>query len=152
MNRIDRIKLAIDKGITCNPETGEVFGVKGNVISTKDKKGRILIGIRGEGGRRIEIKAHQFIWYWVNSEIVDRIDHINRNPSDNRISNLRLLTNSENIANNGAKGYYYWKSRNKYVAQIMINYKKIHLGVFDNEYEAKKAYIEAKKIHFPKIV
>ena len=74
------------------------------------------------------------------------IDHINRNPLDNRVSNLRIVTNSENAQNKkNVKGYYYCKERKCYYAQIKLNYKRIYLGRFDTEIEARNAYLKAKE-------
>jgi len=73
------------------------------------------------------------------------IDHVNRDRLDNRVSNLRLVTNQENAFNRGAKGYY--KNRNKYVAKIIVNGKHIYLGSFETKEEASNAYQQAKLIH-----
>ena len=67
-------------------------------------------------------------------------DHINRNKLDNRKSNLRTVTKSENAINtklnsnnaSGYKGIYWDKFTNKWRAEIKIFYKKISLGRFLN--------------------
>ncbi len=81
------------------------------------------------------------------------VDHINRDRLDNRISNLRLCTRTENNHNmklssrnkSGAKGIY--KDKNRLRVSIMFNRKKIYLGTFPNTEqgfkEATKAYNEA---------
>lgn len=43
--------------------------------------------------------AHRVIWKMVHGVDPDNIDHINGNPSDNRLSNLRSVTNAENHKN-----------------------------------------------------
>ena len=76
------------------------------------------------------------------------VDHINRKKTNNNISNLRWATNSENMMNipkkssntSGYIGVYYDKSRNKYCAEITINYKKKHLGRYNTALEASEAY------------
>ena len=74
------------------------------------------------------------------------IDHIDGNPANNNISNLRVVTAQQNMFNrHTAKGYSWCKTANKYVAQIMLDSKTKYLGLFDTEEEAHNAYLEAKK-------
>jgi len=83
---------------------------------------------------------------------VHYINQINRNPLDNRKSNLRLCNNSQNQYNTivrkdnslGVKGVKI--CGNKFRARITINKKLIHLGLFDTIEDASKAYeLNAKK-------
>lgn len=76
------------------------------------------------------------------------IDHINRDPLDNRKCNLRFCTRQENVRNRKAKGYTYSKKRNKWMANIMVNYKNINLGYFKKEEDAIKARRDAEKKYF----
>ena len=145
MTREERIKLAIEKGYTCNPETGEVFGVKGNRIIRKCFKGYILITI-SNNCKRYNIGAHQFIWYWVYGKVVEQmIDHINRDKSDNRICNLREVSNAQNQWNKKSKGCSYHKKSGKWQSQIGVDNKLIYLGRYSTEKEAHQAYLEAKQ-------
>jgi hypothetical protein len=81
------------------------------------------------------------------------IDHINDNPSDNRVENLQIVTQRFNARKNQLsyayssqyKGVYWKKSRKKWVAQIQINAKRQHLGAFDCELKARQAYLNALK-------
>jgi hypothetical protein len=81
------------------------------------------------------------------------IDHINRNPLDNRRENLRYATSANNNANKGVmktntsgyKGVSFYKDRQMFVAQIKVNYKSIKIGSFKTAIEAAKAYNEAAK-------
>ena len=78
------------------------------------------------------------------------IDHINGIRHDNRRSNLRIVTTSENIQNQKlAKGYYWNKNAGKYKAQINLNKKGIHIGYYNTEIEARMAYLAAKRIYHP---
>lgn len=147
MDRLEKIELAISKGYTCNPKTGEVFGVRGGVLSTKNNKGYMKIDI-WNNGKNHQLYSHQFVWFYKYNEVVDCIDHINGNKSDNRISNLRSVKEQENHYNvKDVKGYSFNASRNKYYARIKVNKKYIHLGSFDIEDEARKAYLDAKKTY-----
>jgi hypothetical protein len=146
MTREERIKLAIEKGYTCNPITGEVFGIKRRVITNKSLDGYIHIQI-GNNEKYYIIKAHQFIYYCVHKQVVDCIDHINGIKNDNRIENLRSVTKQQNSFNTKAKGYSWHKLHKKWLSQIMINGKKITIGRFNTEQEASSAYQDAKKIY-----
>ena len=85
-----------------------------------------------------------------------QIDHINGNKLDNRRSNLRFCTQSQNNMNqklskvniSGFKGIYWRKDKNKWQAQIQINYKVFYLGLFKNKFEAAETYNEAAKQYF----
>ncbi len=145
MTREEKILLAIEKGITCNPDTGQIFGIRGKEIKTK-ALGYTSISIL-DGGKPIRIQSHQFIWYWTNKEVVDCIDHINRIKDDNRISNLRSVTLSVNQHNRNDKGYSWNKASQKWRAYIKISGKQINLGLYENEIDAKQAYFDGKKIY-----
>ena len=81
------------------------------------------------------------------------VDHINGIKSDNRISNLRCVTDLENRQNlplskankSGAIGVYFHKKRRKWTAQIRVRGEKIHLGIFQNKSEAIAARKDADK-------
>jgi hypothetical protein len=76
------------------------------------------------------------------------IDHINGIRTDNRVENLRQVTNHQNQWNRTkAKGYTWHKPTKKWKAQIQLNGKPIHLGLYDTEEEARNAYLRAKEIH-----
>jgi hypothetical protein len=131
-------------------EDGKLFN------KTKTAK-RIKIGeesgcLNGGGYRHIMIngknyQAHRLIYIFHNGEITDnlQIDHINKNRSNNNIENLRLVTKQENDFNRSAKGYYFHKPSNKFMAKITLNGKQTHLGSFSTAEEARDAYLEAKK-------
>jgi hypothetical protein len=82
-----------------------------------------------------------------------QIDHIDHNRLDNRKCNLRLCTNQENSRNkglnlnntSGVKGVYFDKQLKKWRARITINYKSVHLGIFDDLEEAKDTYNQKTK-------
>lgn len=149
MDRIDRIKIAISKGYTCDPVNGLMLGPRGKHIGRKDKYGYVYVSVYiGKGKVNFNIKAHQFIWYWVNNQVVECIDHINGIKHDNRICNLRSVSGQQNKFNNKkVRGYGWHKSTGKWRAMIGINGKSIHLGCFDNEKDAYNAYQEAKVLY-----
>ena len=72
------------------------------------------------------------------------IDHINLNGLDNRKSNLRIVTRSENASNNRGSGVKQVPSGN-WQAVIFRNYKSIYIGTFSSKeeaLEARKQFIE----------
>ncbi len=96
---------------------------------------------------RVNYYIHNPEWDIYDNSKNNEIDHIDRNPLNNHISNLRIATSSQNSQNTDAKGYYYHKRRNKYIARIDINGKRKHLGCYDTEQEAREIYLKNKKIH-----
>jgi hypothetical protein len=154
MTLLEKIELAIQKGITCNLETGEVFGVRGEAFK-KYHKGYNIVSIKHKN-KGYTFGAHQFIFYFYNKQVVEQIDHIDTNRSNNAISNLRpLITDEYTTANQknsfnqhkyrGVKIKGYRKKGNKFQSYIKVNYKFISLGYFETEQEASQAYLEAKK-------
>ena len=103
--------------------------------------------------------VHRLIWTLCNGDIPNGfdIDHINGCRSDNSMSNLRLVTRSENnrnlrVAKKNSKtkllGASFHKATGKYVAQINDNGKVKHLGLFESALDAHNAYLIAKrKLH-----
>lgn len=81
------------------------------------------------------------------------VDHIDNNPSNNHIDNLQIITQRENCSKDkfrsGSTSKYIGvslrKSANKWCAAIRINKKSVHLGYFDNELDAAKAYQDKLK-------
>lgn len=87
---------------------------------------------------------HRYLFLPIPSK--KEIDHIDGNGLNNKRSNLRLCTRSENNANridNGSKGVHFEKQTGKFRAMIWKDNKKYSLGRFSNFADAKKAY--AKK-------
>lgn len=88
--------------------------------------------------------AHRVAWVLVYGEWPDIIDHINGNPSDNRISNLRSVTASQNSCNarlhskntSGHVGVTWSAAAKKWAAQISINGQPKYLGVFTEKSDA----------------
>ena len=101
-----------------------------------------------------QYKLHRLIYKYHNEEWDityshdNQIDHININPLDNRIENLRVVNNSQNTRNQKKKqncssiykGVSWDKGCKKWRAMISINGKLKHLGLFDTEEEAHKVY------------
>jgi hypothetical protein len=97
-------------------------------------------------------KASRLAWFYVNGVLPEKyIDHINRIRLDDRISNLRVASPSENSSNigvtkrskSGLKGVC--KTPWGWQASIGHRGKLQHIGSFRTPEEASSAYIEATK-------
>lgn len=101
--------------------------------------------------------AHRIIWDMFNPEGCDGmlVDHIDGNPLNNSIENLRLADYSQNAANSkahkdsltGFKGVQPY-GNGRFAVQIAPNGKRIRVGQFDTLDEAVAAYNEASKYYF----
>ena len=138
------------------PQSGRLIWLKswgrrraGNVAGCHDKDGYIQVGLDG-----YRMKAHRIIWLIVYGELpsVD-IDHIDRNPSNNILTNLRLATRSQNLINSGVpctstsgiKGATFSKQMKKWHSYIQKDKKHIFLGSFRTKEEAGLAYQQAAR-------
>jgi len=105
--------------------------------------GQTCYAIRTEG--QTTVRMHRQIMVAPKSLLVDHIDH---NGLNNRRSNLRVCTNSQNQHNQrirlGGRSKYkgvVWHHRDRcWVAQIRINGRRLYLGCFDNEVDGAIAY------------
>lgn len=80
-------------------------------------------------------------------------DHINRNGLDNRESNLRACTPSQNQANRKKtrtdfKGIWFNKRDKLYQARIVVNRKVLSLGSSKDPQEAHRIYMDAAELYF----
>jgi len=93
--------------------------------------------------------AHRLIRAWVDGADPGShvVDHWDRNPANNQPWNLRLCTQSQNMANVPHTGWYVTKS-GKYAAQIKFRKQRVNLGEFLTPLEAYTAYITAKRLLF----
>lgn len=91
--------------------------------------------------------AHQIIWFMVHGFWADNIDHIDGNPANNSIDNLRAVCHKENLRNmkrrknnsSGHNGVHFNREKQKWMAYIHIDGKFKHLGYYDTIELAKEA-------------
>ena len=108
---------------------------------------------RRADGIQYDIRMHRLI---VSAPQGSTVDHANHDGLDNRRSNLRVCTLSENARNThsrkGSSSPYLgvsWASRDsKWRTQISLNGRKINVGYFDDEMAAARAYDAAARKHF----
>lgn len=104
--------------------------------------------------RRKNLLAHRIIWEMHNGPIPDGlfIDHIDGNPINNKLENLRLVTTQGNSRNStiashnksGCVGVYWLKSKKRWCSTIVVNGSHIWLGSYRTFEEAKTARKEAE--------
>jgi len=141
MTRLEKCELLKSKGYTYDAETGKVYGTSGKEIISKDNKG--YIRIRKMGIMPGSLRIHHYAYYMTYGNVdFEMLDHINRDKTDNRISNLRIVNNQQNKENYEGKGCYL--ENNKWRAMIRVDKKLLHLGCFNTEEEARQAYLDAK--------
>lgn len=127
-------------------------GGAGCIAGHRMNHGYIAIGIPGK-----TVLAHRLAWLWMTGEWPKlEIDHINRNRSDNRWSNLREATRPQQSANgsirttntSGVIGVFWDTSRKRWSASLMVNYKTIRLGRFKKFEDAVAARKNAEEKYF----
>ena len=117
-----------------------------------------IIGSKTHGYLEVRIKnkvyrLHSLAWLYCYGFIPDQLDHINGIRDDNRIENLRDVSQSINNKNtakrknntSGFTGVYYFKRLSKWAAKIVSDGKQIHIGCFDTPEEANEARL--KELH-----
>jgi hypothetical protein len=110
------------------------------------------------GYRRLKIHgtrfmAHRMAWLYVYGKLPEGdIDHINGNPGDNAIANLRDVSHRVNMQNRrrsslkSKTGFLgVWMSKGKFVASISHLGKSLKLGRFTTAEEAHEAYLSKKR-------
>ncbi len=125
-----RSKLDID------PERGLFYWKKGipgrragQVAGCTDSAGYVRIRLANKLHH-----AHRLMWLYVHGYLPDNhIDHINCDKHDNKISNLRLATRSQNLMNrgktsrntSGLKGIYFNKQSSKWRFDLRVDRKLV---------------------------
>jgi hypothetical protein len=104
-------------------------------------------------GKEYKIKVHRLVFYAHNTSwdfhdgsTDNSIDHINNDSLDNRIENLRNVSHKQNHFNKPkTKGYWFEISGNKkWRAEIVVSGKRLYLGRYVEEEDARNAYLTAK--------
>ena len=120
----------------------------GSVAGRIDKKGYVRIVYQ-----KNLYQGHWLAWFFVHNKWPDNeLDHINGNPTDNRIANLRDVTRKQNMENkkiyktnkSGYSGVNWHTKKNRWVVRIGHYGKRISIGEFINLQDAIAARIKAE--------
>ena len=141
--------------VTYDPATGDVRWAA-HVTGYGRKPGRIVGGGNGGGYRRVNIlnhrvMYHRLVWAMHYGSWPDGfIDHINGDRSDNRASNLRVVTAAENSRNRRPRAgrelpFGVYRNNKGFQASIRRDNKWIGLGTYPTPEEASIAYHQAKE-------
>lgn len=101
---------------------------------------------------------HRIVWAFHRGDIAGEIDHIDGNPSNGRIENLRDVSRATNMRNkrtynrnsSGFRGVYWSKAMQKWRVAISLNGKERHqgyFGSFDDAVAARKAAEQKHGFH-----
>lgn len=116
--------------------------------------GKRAFSLEGKGGYRggnvagTQVREHRVAWAMHYGEWpIGQIDHINKNKSDNRISNLREVSPAQNARNmkrystntSGVVGVSWDGSKGLWSARIGVDGKTKNIGRFKTKMEAEKA-------------
>lgn len=144
-----------------NPETGLLYWKPGSPRAGKEaftnvtKRGYKATTFTPRNGPTTTLSAHRVAWAIYYGEFPSgMIDHINGDKTDNRISNLRDVTNAENARNaalhcknrSGVSGVYLHRQTGKWCAQISAFGKMVGLGLFSSKSDAIIARKSAERV------
>lgn len=133
-----------------NPKNSR--SVIGSTAGRVEDNGYVRVNIAG-----CRVLAHRLAWAFHNDGFPSaQIDHINGDRADNRISNLRVVTNGQNGQNrrkfsknrSGLAGVTQ-RTRNSFQAVICVDGKSAYLGSFKTAQDAHAAYMKAKSAMHP---
>ena len=140
------------EGIYAVSDEGSVFNLKKGIeLKRFLSKGYYKICLQGK-----MFFVHRIVYEAFHGKLVNGlvIDHIDGNPLNNNVSNLRQITNRDNVSfghsrkkihNDRPTGVTYFDGINKYGANIQIENEKFYLGIFDTIEDASAAYMYAKE-------
>lgn len=124
----------------------------GSIAGGQEVKGYVVITVDGD-----TYKAHRLAFLWMEGRWPkEQVDHANMIRSDNRWSNLRPASQTENLGNtikqknntSGAKGVTWSKSLGKWRVRVGFGGIRFHVGYFSTVEEANACYNGAASLAF----
>lgn len=141
--------IDLDSQQITNLNTGKVLSQVKNRASKKVKICYLKINFKSKK-KRHNFRVHRLFFYWKHGYLPKVVDHIDRNSLNNKIENLRDLSQSNNLRNSNKQNRKNFTSKykgvsregNKWLARIRDIYAKkdIRIGLFNSEDEAGQAY------------
>ena len=133
-------------------DAGHVFNNRtGNPALATEKRGYLVVKPY-VNNKQVTFKAHHVVWFFEYNEWpTSSLDHIDGVKTNNHYTNLRLVTQRENIqayrrsqkSSSSYQGVSWRKDMKKWGSYIRIKDKKKYLGAFTCELEAARAYDKA---------
>ena len=133
-----------------------LVGNKNWYLSSRGKghKGPLYTIGRGKDGKNVPLHREILRYHGVSIPKGMHVDHINRNPLDNRFANLRVVTPLENRKNSehyenylslyhGVYYMSYGNRRKRWRARIIVDGKDVALGCYLTKEEGATAYVDA---------
>ena len=126
----------------------------GDVAGCVNSRGYRLITVD-----QVSYRAHRLVILYVHGYMPENlVDHIDRNRDNNRISNLREVSNQCNSRNckvfvtntSGVTGVCWYKNENSWGVRVYVNRKMVHFGYFKDFEEAACMRLAAEQcLGFP---
>lgn len=141
-----------------HPDTGQFISLIGP-RNNKGRAGELLGGLTDDPpylGAKFDGKLyllHRLAWLYVHGEMPGIIDHRDGDRFNNRISNLRVASSSQNACNSrkkanntsGVKGVSWIKSKSVWEVGLIYEGKRVHRKYFKDFDEACKDIREARE-------
>lgn len=130
-----------------DPETGVLTWVgnlhDGQPAGNRNVRGYVVLDFHG-----MKLRAHRVAWFLAYGIWPEVIDHINGDPSDNRLVNLRSCRHADNARNKGLpsnntsgfKGVHWHIGVRRWIAKLRVGDRRVHIGTFDTPEAAEAAY------------